>query len=215
MKKFLAVLLVLLGLGTMLYPKGMQIYSSYKQEKLFQEWEQQQQVGNSELEESYKTLEKAFSKDNDSQSHSETSVQQKSDENQQQGMIGTIEIKKIDLKLPILEGADLKNLEIAAGHLEGTAPLGQVGNSAIAAHRSRAFGKMFNRLNEIQVGDEIKVQDKQNHYTYQVYDILIVNPDNLSVLESQGSHKILTLITCDPIDTGTHRLIIHAKLETN
>jgi sortase A len=128
-------------------------------------------------------------------------------------MLGVIEINKIGLKLPILQGATQENLKYGTGHLSGTALPGSEGNSAIAAHRSRSFGKMFNRLNEISVDDEIIVKDRNRTYIYKVYRTDIVTPDNLSVLESRKDEKILTLITCDPVDTATHRLIIQAKLQ--
>ncbi len=71
---------------------------------------------------------------------------------------------------------------------------------------------MFNRLNEIKEGDEIIVRDREKTYKYKVYRTYIVTPDNVSVLEGSDDEKVLTLITCDPVDTATHRLIIKAKL---
>jgi sortase A len=127
-------------------------------------------------------------------------------------IVGMIEISKINLKLPIQKGTSKMVLDVGAGHLEGTAYPGNEGNSAIAAHRSRTFGKMFNRLAEIQSGDEIVVETKEGVYRYVVFEKLIVKPTDLSVLKNRGNEKIITLITCHPLKNPTHRLIIQARL---
>jgi sortase A len=127
-------------------------------------------------------------------------------------LVGIIEISKINLKLPIQKGTSKLVLAEGAGHLEGTAYPGHEGNSAIAAHRSRTFGKMFNRLAEIQTGDEIIVETKEGNFRYVVFEKVIVIPTDLSVLKNHGNEKIITLITCHPLKNPTHRLIIQAKL---
>ncbi|MNN67995.1 Sortase family protein [compost metagenome] len=100
----------------------------------------------------------------------------------------------------------------AAAHMKETAPLGEVGNAAIAAHRSRTTGRLFNRLNEVKIGDTISIKTSTEEYQYEVYDISIVEPTDVSVLNGDNTSKILTLITCDPLVNPTHRLIIHAKM---
>jgi sortase A len=127
-------------------------------------------------------------------------------------LVGIIEISKINLKLPIQKGTSKKVLAEGAGHLEGTAYPGHEGNSAIAAHRSRTFGKMFNRLAEIHTGDEIIVETKEGNFRYVVFEKVIVKPTDLSVLKNHGNEKIITLITCHPLKNPTHRLIIQARL---
>ncbi|WLD93342.1 sortase domain-bontaining protein [Alkalihalobacillus sp. AL-G] len=57
------------------------------------------------------------------------------------------------------------------------------------------------------------MKDRQHQYIYKVYNMLVGDPDNLSVLEGYGNDKLLTLNTCDPIETATHRLIIQAKIK--
>lgn len=130
------------------------------------------------------------------------------------GVIGIISIDAIDLKLPILEGATKKNMKHAAAHMSETTALGQVGNAAIAAHRAHTEGRLFNRLDEVSMGDEILVQNEKEKYRYKVYNIVIVEPTDLSVLDKNDEDAIITLITCDPMINPTHRLIVQAKLET-
>lgn len=127
--------------------------------------------------------------------------------------IGLMEIDKIDVYLPVAEGVDLDTLKFALGHMPETAPLGSVGNAVVAGHRSHSFGTFFNRLDEVEVGDEIKVTAGGNTYTYEVYEILIVDPNDTSVLRQSSKYQVLTLITCHPLYTSTHRLIVHAVIK--
>ncbi|MGZ7440509.1 class D sortase [Paenibacillus sp. TH7-28] len=127
--------------------------------------------------------------------------------------VATIEIGAIDVKLPVLEGATKENMKHAAAHMTETAPLGAEGNAAIAAHRARTKGRLFNRLNEVELGDKIVVTTESERYTYEVYKISVVEPTEVSVLKPNGKDKILTLITCDPLINPTQRLIVQAKME--
>ncbi|RCX21406.1 sortase A [Fontibacillus phaseoli] len=128
--------------------------------------------------------------------------------------IATIEVDAIDLKLPVLEGATKTNMKHAAVHMSETATLGASGNAAIAAHRARTAGRLFNRLNEVEIDDKITIRTISGDYTYKVYKKFIVEPTDVSVLDGNGSDKILTLITCHPLNKSTHRLIIQAKLDS-
>ncbi|PKM56985.1 MAG: class C sortase [Firmicutes bacterium HGW-Firmicutes-3] len=127
--------------------------------------------------------------------------------------VAILEIEKIGIKLPVAEGVDLATLKFALGHMPKTASLGSVGNAVVAGHRSHSFGTYFNRLNEVEVGDTIKVTTGGQTYTYEVYETLIVEPDDLSVLRGSSNHKVITLITCHPLYTSTHRLIVHGVIK--
>jgi sortase A len=127
--------------------------------------------------------------------------------------IALISIKKIDLLLPILEGATQENMKHAATHITETTAFGEVGNAGISAHRARTKGRLFNRLDEIQVGDKIVIKTADKDFTYTVFKTRKVLPVQVSVLNRNNVDKILTLITCDPIPEATHRLIIQAKLD--
>ncbi len=62
------------------------------------------------------------------------------------------------------------------------------------------------------IGDRVTVEFNKKTYTYEVYEKLVVLPEDTSVLNRNDTDKILTLITCTPIRVATHRLILHAKL---
>ena len=126
-------------------------------------------------------------------------------------VMGLLIIPKISLEEAIREGSTSSVLSSSLGHMEGTALPGEAGNCCIAGHRNYTFGKYFNRLNEMEIGDLIEIETYDADYTYKVYDIFVVEPTELSVLnEIKGNN--LTLITCTPLFIGSHRLIIRASL---
>nr|WP_307990817.1 class D sortase [uncultured Niameybacter sp.] len=128
-------------------------------------------------------------------------------------VMGMLAIPSVDIELPLLEGTTQEELKIGAGHMEGTALPGQVGNCAIAGHRSYTFSKMFNRLGEVKEGDVIVLTQQERSYTYKVSEIFIVEPESTWVLEPVEDKKVLTLITCEPVVKATHRLIVRGVLE--
>lgn len=126
-------------------------------------------------------------------------------------IMGLLIIPKISLEEAVREGSTNSVLSSALGHMEGTALPGEEGNCCIAGHRNYTFGKYFNRLNEMEIGDLIEIETYDADYTYEVYDIFVVEPTEISVLdEIEGNN--LTLITCTPLFIGSHRLIIRAAL---
>jgi sortase A len=202
--KWLAYLLIAAGLCTMVYPKAKSMYYSYQEKQLLEDWESSGE--DSVIQQSYQQLDDIFL---DKSQPKHTSVS----DNLKNGIIGKLEINTIDLTIPIMEGASQANLKIAAGHLKGTSPVGEAGNSAIAAHRSYTYGKQFNRLPEVEIGDTIHVVTKDKKFTYRIINEMIVLPDDLSVLRKDSSESILTLITCHPMKNPTHRYIVKAVLD--
>jgi sortase A len=126
--------------------------------------------------------------------------------------IGRIIIPQIALSAPIAEGVAMETLRYAVGHIQGTAALGSQGNTALAGHRSYTYGEFFNRLDEVKVGDIIKIETLKQNFTYKVNDIKVVEPTNLSVLDDTSPTSILTLITCTPENSSRYRLIVSAEI---
>ncbi|WP_223701171.1 class D sortase [Sutcliffiella deserti] len=234
MKKVIAFLLIFIGIGVMVYPKATDYYSAQKQNNLIEEWENQDLSSDSRpknaessnhdtAKNSYINLDSIFNPSagtaeaaettsiEESQQEATEEVEASENKPLSESMLGIITIDKIDVKLPVLNSASQYNLDYGAGHLTGTVMPGQKGNSAIAAHRSRKYGKLFNRLNEISEGDTITVKTRDGSYTYTVTDTKIVKPDDLSVLHNT-SEEILTLITCDTPENPVNRLIVRAEL---
>lgn len=127
--------------------------------------------------------------------------------------IGIIAIETIDLKLPIIEGVDGGKLKIAIGHIPGSALIGEVGNCIIVGHRNYTYGEMFNRMNEVDVGDIIKLAlVNGNVYEYKVCSTTVIEPGDDRLFEYDVGQRKLTLLTCTPIRKATHRLLVQAEL---
>lgn len=121
-----------------------------------------------------------------------------------------LEIPSISLLLPIKQGAIHENMIGSAATIrEEKIEKGK--NFSIAGHRSIRFGKNFNRLGEIKEGDIIKVREKGKYYSFQVNEVLVVEPHETEVLNDSGETEI-TLVTCHPIGISSHRLIIKGVL---
>lgn len=129
----------------------------------------------------------------------------------QRRMTGVLIIKKINLKMIIMDGVDEETLRVAAGRMPETGNFDEIGNVVLAGHRSYTFGKYFNRLDELEPGDKIVVQTKGKTLEYEVYKKHIIEPDDLSILEQGDTEKILTLFTCHPVVIANKRLVIHAR----
>ncbi|HHW22154.1 MAG TPA: sortase [Clostridiaceae bacterium] len=124
---------------------------------------------------------------------------------------GILIIPKIDVKMLIMDGTDDATLSVAVGRMTNTDNFDEVGNCVLAGHRSYTFGKYLNRLNELEAGDKITVQLKNKTLTYTVYKSHIIEPTDFSILNRNGTDKILTIFTCHPPGVGSHRLVVHAK----
>ncbi len=134
-----------------------------------------------------------------------------SKEEMQRRTTGVLLIPKIDVKMLIMDGVDDETLRVAVGRLPYTDDLDEIGNCVLAGHRSYTFGKYLNRLNELVTGDKITVQTKNKTLNYTIYKMQIIEPDDFSIIEKNGTDKILTVFTCDPPGIGSHRLVVQAK----
>lgn len=125
--------------------------------------------------------------------------------------IGVLTIERIDAKLPVTEGVSEAQLNIAVGHVPQTSEIGASGNAVVAGHRSYAYGQFFNRLSELETGDIIAYQPKDGDVMeFEVCEILEVLPGDPAVLWQPKDKQVLTLYTCTPIRTATHRLLVRA-----
>ncbi|MHC0035417.1 class D sortase [Pseudoneobacillus sp. C159] len=226
MKVFIAIGCMITGILCLAYPKLMEKIHNQQQTEILQVWEpntigmiDESAIIPKALKKNFIELDRVLINEPVELAAEEETIQTQTPTPKQtvqkqlpSKMVGVISISKIKVTLPILEGTSKKVLDVAAGHLEGSVLPGKSGNSAIAAHRSRTYGRMFNRLGEMKLGDEITVETKNGSFRYVVFKKLIVTPDDLSVLRNYGDEKVITLITCHPVKNPTHRLIIQAKM---
>lgn len=126
--------------------------------------------------------------------------------------IGILSIPKIDARLPVAAGVSKEQLKVSEGWVMQTAMIGSGGNAVIAGHRSYTYGMHFNRLGEMEVGDEIFFASADGvEMCFAVNEILTVLPDDPVVFDSppEGTAQ-LTLYTCTPVKVATHRLLVRA-----
>jgi sortase A len=125
------------------------------------------------------------------------------------GLVGMLDVPRLHLSTPVIEGDDDGVLKRSVGHLPDTPMPWEGGNSAIAGHRDG----LFRPLKQVKVGDEIRFRTTRGEFRYRVTRTAIVAPDDLSVLEPQAS-PALTLITCYPfsyVGPAPKRFVIHAE----
>jgi sortase A len=125
------------------------------------------------------------------------------------GLIGRLEIPRLELTAMVMEGTGHTTLRRAVGHIAGTALPGQTGNVGISGHRDT----FFRPLRKIRLGDTIAVATRNGSFDYRVVSTKIVRPSDVSVLEA-GDGEAVTLVTCYPfyfVGAAPFRFIVRAE----
>ena len=129
------------------------------------------------------------------------------------GVMGLIEIPKIDVTLSVFHGTSSESLNKGSGHLEGSSlPVG--GNNThtcLTAHRGLADKKMFTNLDLLEIGDIFYIHVLDILLTYEVYEIQVVLPHEVESIAIQEGKDLATLITCTPYGINSHRMLVHGK----
>lgn len=130
-----------------------------------------------------------------------------------QKVIGAILIPKISLIYSVVEGTGTDEIGVAIGHMTGTKKIGAKGNCVLAGHRGGYSGNYFEKLDKLEIGDEvILANERHEQFVYKVTESFVVEPDEMWVAKNTGKEKaILTLITCE--NSGKQRLIVRCELE--
>ena len=126
------------------------------------------------------------------------------------GVMGYIEIPSIQVSLPIYHGTDEAVLQVAAGHLEWSSlPVGgESTHCVLSGHRGLPSAKLFTNLDRLAVGDVFLLRVLDEVLTYEVDQILIVEPSETDALRIVGGMDYCTLVTCTPYGVNTHRLLV-------
>jgi sortase A len=125
-------------------------------------------------------------------------------------IIGRVEIPRLDVSVVVRAGSDARTLQLAVGHIPGTALPGEAGNVGLAGHRDT----FFRRLKNIRPDDEIRVATPHGVFVYRVERTVVVKPTDVWVLDQTDS-SILTLVTCYPftyVGSAPDRFIVRASL---
>ena len=126
------------------------------------------------------------------------------------GVMGYIEIPSIDCSLPIYHGTEESALQIAVGHLEWSSlPVGgESTHCVLSGHRGLPSAKLFTNLDKLREGDTFLLRVLDEVLTYEVDQILIVEPQETAALQIEEGKDYCTLVTCTPYGINTHRLLV-------
>lgn len=190
--RILGILLILAGLGLILYPFSTSLLNLRTQAKLEKEWKKI----------------KSEAVENRSPSGQKKSLEAKP--------LGAPAVKiiipKINLEAIVVEGADRNSLKKGPGHVKSSAYPGEKGYCIIAGHRT-TYGAPFFRIHHLQKGDEIFIETPSSKFTYIVEKVFSTRPYDLSFMKPIDE-AVLILSACTPIHSAARRLVVLAKLAT-
>lgn len=126
------------------------------------------------------------------------------------GIMGYIQIQKIDVKLPLYHTTDQKVLQYGVGHLSGTSlPVGgESSHCVLSGHRGLPQTKLFTDLDKLVVGDTFQLNILDRTLSYEVDQIRIVEPTDFSNLAIEEGQDYCTLLTCTPYGINSHRMLV-------
>lgn len=132
---------------------------------------------------------------------------------EESGVMGSIEIPGIDVYLPFYHGTDSEVLKKGVGHQEGTSiPVGgESVHAALTGHRGLPRAELFNDLDQMKEGDIFYIHILKRTLAYQVYDIEVIEPNEVERLAIIEGRDLVTLVTCTPYGINSHRLLIHGE----
>ncbi len=133
------------------------------------------------------------------------------------GIMGYISIPKVDIELPIYHGTDEAVLQIAVGHLSGTSlPVGgENTHCVVSGHRGLPSARLFTDIDKLVEGDHFTMTVLNRTVTYEVDQIRVVEPTNLSDLVIEKGQDYCTLVTCTPYGINSHRLLVRGHRVEN
>lgn len=130
-----------------------------------------------------------------------------------QNVMGYLEIPEIDVKLPIYHGASDLTLEMGVGHLESSSlPVGGAGTHAVlVGHRGLPSSTLFRKLPKLQEGSRFYLHMLDETLAYEVDQVKVIEPDDLSDLQIVPGMDYVTLMTCTPYMINSHRLLVRGR----
>lgn len=134
------------------------------------------------------------------------------------GMMGYLQIPKIDVKIPIYHGTSDEVLQKGVGHVEGSSlPIGgETTHSVLSAHSGLPSARLFTDLNQLRDGDMFYIYVLDQVLAYKVDQVLVVEPSDVEALALQEGKDYVTLVTCTPYAINTHRLLVRGtRVEYN
>ena len=133
------------------------------------------------------------------------------------GIMGYLEIPVLEVTLPIYHGTDDSVLQVGAGHIEWSSlPTGgESTHCVLSGHRGLPSAKLFTNLDQLVPGDTFVIRVLDEVMTYEVDQILIVEPTDVSALTVEDGKDLCTLVTCTPYGVNSHRLLVRGHRVEN
>lgn len=217
--KIIANIFLFIGILLFLYPIISRIFSKLTQGTVISTYESTITKNTQELELSLSNAQKYNELLNAAKSTISTNSQKELEilnEYDQQlniagdGIMGTIEIPKIDVNLPIYHGTSDSVLSKGVGHWEeSNLPAGQKNTrSILTGHRGLPNAKLFTRLDEINIDDYFFIRVCGKTFAYKVEQIEVIKPEEVEKLSVVPEKDLVSLITCTPYAVNTHRLVV-------
>lgn len=220
---FLLVLIFIAGLSLLLYPSisnyinelhGSKAISDYSQSVSNIKWEQYEKIIQDAHEYNRTLIQRTnvFVLDDEQKlNYSELLNIDGS------GIMGYIEIPTISVMLPIYHGTSEDTLQTAVGHLEWTSlPVGGLNTHCVlSGHRGLPSAKLFTNLDKVVEGDRFMIRVLNEVLTYEVDQILIVLPEDVTALQIEPGKDLCTLVTCTPYGVNSHRLLVRGHRVEN
>lgn len=208
----LFLVLFLIGIGAAAYPAFGNWYTEQKRSVVLTEYEKAlAKIEDADLTDAFKQAEIY----NDALFIGETDEEERPDYGEllcttEDGIMGYVEIPAIQIRLPIYHGCTENELSKGAGHLPSSSlPVGGKSTHAVlAAHSGRADSKMFTDLDQVKEGDLIYLYVLNKTLTYEVDQITVTTPGDTDAIQIIDGEDLLTLLTCTPYGTNTHRLLV-------
>ena len=222
-RKKISVIIIIIGVLILVYPYFLKIKTKQDMEQTINEFisTEKKQDGDSNiyLEELYLEMEKynddlAFNGQNIIDAFSYNNINfDLSKYGLKENIIGTINIPKINIELPLYLGSTKENLNKGATILGQTSmPLGKTSsNTVIAAHRGLTKHQMFRHIDKLEIGDEVKLTTLWDELYYEVKNTKIIDPSEYNQVLIEKDKDRLTLITCHPYRINTQRYVVYCE----
>lgn len=222
--KILIAVMFLAGLSLLLYPLVSNEWNSYRQERLISNYDSNVSKMEAEGKIDYDSEWNAANAYNEALLPSilpdSFAVAEASEEEDAgymsslnlngDGMMGYVEIPKIDVKVPVFHTTEEEVLQKAAGHLEGSSlPVGGPSTHAvISAHRGLPSATLFTDLDKLEEGDHFLLRILDDILCYKVDKISVVEPTETESLAVEEGQDLVTLLTCTPYGVNSQRLLV-------
>ena len=133
------------------------------------------------------------------------------------GIMGYLEIPSIDVSLPVYHGTSDEVLQVAVGHIEGSSlPVGgKSTHCVVSGHRGLPSSRLFTDLDQLGEGDLFLFHVLGETLTYEVDQIHVVEPDDVTYLSIEEDEDLCTLVTCTPYGVNSHRLLVRGHRVEN